>query len=301
MERRGTSMKVDFITVEGILEIQGIFNFNGKDVTKEMNNHLAAKKTVDGIDYTSSRCLRHEMFKDIQPIQPRKSAFKDIDNFYVSLAASEVGILRGIMSMEEGNSSLKRNSPLSVQDAYTTTNKSVIFFDQGTSSKPKEKDNGKKDTSIFSKDNAPKREQELKMFINICGLQFITQDSNDHSIVLEADEDLFLKKIKETFSKIGLHNQEIIISEYQYQSGLDEIKIRGILFNNDQLRALVINSIKRLANICSVKNGSYIKAKDLTIALFEKNEKVSTINLSKENLDSAFEGVTFKEYFKSFK
>lgn len=288
-------MKIDLVTIEGKLEIQGVYNYNGKAVDTEYDNHIVAKKSIDGIDYTSSRCLRHEMFKDIQPKQPRRNDFKEKDNFYVSLAASEIGLLRGIMSPEEGANSLKRNSPLSVLDAYTITDKSVIVFDQGSSSKPKESDKDKSDTSMFSKDNAPKRDQALKMLINICGLQFITQDPNDYSIVLKSDEELFRNKLSETFAKLGLNNQKFKFKDFKYQGGLEEIKTRGILFDDHQTSYLVIDSIKRIANIYASKTGAYIRTKDLLVKLHEKNNVVNEFAVSE--LDKNLKNVEFKKYF----
>ncbi len=188
------SQQIKSITFEGELEVWGVYNYNGawgilqkkkenssylkhrcSDRTPpNRGNHTYAKTFIDNnkreIDYTSSRCLRHEIFKDLQPRQPSD---KDFGVQFIKMAASEVGLLRGYMSPDEkgGNQDikgLKRCSPLHIADAVTIE-ESYVNFDQGVSSKSKKEeeerkkssstDDNKKGTSLFSKDNLPYRRQ----------------------------------------------------------------------------------------------------------------------------------------------
>jgi len=253
---------IKLLEVEGKAITQSVYNYNGTEKTKEgYKNHKSAKMNSFGIDFTSSRCLRYEMFKDLQPKQPISTEFK---SNYIKLASSEIGLLRGIM---DADNQLKRSSPLSVLDAYTITDKKIVFFDQGSSSKPNEKldtkrkgsDELKSDTSMFSCDNAHLREQKIKAFINIQQLQFIEQGKDQDSIVLDKDEDEFLKNLSLTFKKLKA-NEECKFDFYSHVNAISPTKVRGILLDDEQITSLIKSAVSRLVNIEGYKAGSFIKA-----------------------------------------
>lgn len=260
---------IRLIEVKGLLEISGIFNYNGVVSVDGNENHKKAKQDKNRIDFTSSRCLRHEMFKDLQPRQPISTEFR---SHYINLAASEIGLLRGIM---DADYQLTRPSPISVIDAYTCdkefkkTEYSQIFFDQGSSSKPKEvvteknkKGKEKSDISMFSSDNAPNRNQLFHAFINIKQLQFIEQDEELFKIVPfknELDESNFLKKLTHTFKKYNI-NSEFNFAQYAHIGAISSSTSRGLLLTDEQISALIKSSLLRMLNISSYKTGSYIKS-----------------------------------------
>ncbi|CAO1296095.1 unnamed protein product, partial [Diamesa hyperborea] len=261
--RRSYGMSaIRLMEVEANLSIQGIFNYNGTEKTKEgYKNHKGAKMNSFGIDFTSSRCLRYEMFKDLQPKQPISTEFK---SNYIQLASSEIGLLRGIM---DADNQLKRSSPLSVLDAYTISDKKIVFFDQGSSSKPNEKldtkrkgsDETKSDISMFSCDNAHLREQKFRAFINMQQLQFIEQGKDQDQIVLEKDEQDFLKNLRTTFKNLKA-TESCEIGSYSHTNAISPTAIRGILLSDDQITALIESAILRMVNIYGFKAGSFIKA-----------------------------------------
>jgi len=103
--------QIKSITFEGELEVWGIYNYNTKEKKDGYDNHIGAKKfkiktggtkiikdkqtgkekeidITKSIDYTSSRCLRHEIFKDLQLRQPSDKTFSDQ---FLKMAASEIG------------------------------------------------------------------------------------------------------------------------------------------------------------------------------------------------------------------
>lgn len=72
-----------------------------------------------------------------------------------------------------------------VTDVYSDVVQSVIFSDQGSSSKPKEANKTEKsgkqvsDTSMFSQDDTPARKQKLNAATNIKELQFLHLEEYD--------------------------------------------------------------------------------------------------------------------------
>jgi hypothetical protein len=291
---------IQYVRINGFFKVSGIYNYNGSEQRQGNNNHKGAKQDRTGRDYTSSRCIRHEMFKDLQPRQPSSKEFSD---YFVNLAASEVGLLRGYLAPDEG---FKRNSPIHVSDAYTEGDIAVIY-DQGVSSKPKESQKtGKKgdavsDNSIFSQDNAPDRRQTLVSAINLKELQFLSLDDIDPSfrMVSANDEGLFLSLLEKYFKASGIdHN--VIASNYKDISAVLNTKRRGILLNQHQVRHLVKISISRIMSIDGLKAGSFFKTDipSLKIIIGRNLEGVieeQSINYS-EFLNK-LPDCTFKEYY----
>ncbi len=286
------------ITFEGELKVWGIYNYNGawsilkKHQTEsgsdffskhrcayrtpsKRDNHIYAKTYLDNtgkeIDYTSSRCIRHELFKDLQPKQPSDKTFGDQ---FVKMVASEIGLLRGYMSPDEkgGNPTikgLKRCSPLHIADAFTVDSNS-INFDQGVSSKSKKEEEERKKkqaenkqekeqkgTSLFSKDNAPCRTQKLSGGINLKELQFLSLDDvdNDFCMISKKDRDNFLKLLKEYFEKHNV-NHHLEIKQYTDIEAIYQTKRDGILLNQEQILHLVKVVFQRIKMINGLKSGA---------------------------------------------
>ncbi len=304
---------IQYVKIEGLLEVNGIYNYNGSERKNGYNNHKGAKKDRSGRDFTSSRCIRHEMFKDIQPRQPSTPEFS---KFFISLAASEVGLLRGYLSPDEG---FKRSSPLHVADAYTeekflvknhnanddsTKTQTALIFDQGISSKPKESEKSSKkgdaisDTSIFSQDNAPFRKQIFIGALNLKELQFLSLDDVDPSfrMVAKADEKEFILKLKNYFNAYNILDQ-IEIYEYKDIGAILNVNRRGILLSQNHIRHLVKISISRIMSIDGLKAGASLKAdsSSLKISLGSGDETFTktTLEFMKD-----LPNITFKEYYK---
>ena len=330
------SQQVKSITFEGKLEVWGVYNYNGAwsvlktQKTKEgkefyqnhrcsartpkgRENHIYAKTFIDNekkeIDYTSSRCLRHEMFKDIQPRQPSD---KEFGTQFIKMVASEVGLLRGYMSPDEkgGNpdiKGLKRCSPLHIADAVTIK-ESYVNFDQGVSSKPKKEEeerkkqssstDDKKGTSLFSKDNLPYRQQKLLGGINLKELQFLSLYGidNDFSMISEKDKDNFLKCLKEYFQRHDVDNN-LEIKEYEDEGAIYKIKRTGILLSQEQIRHLIKVVFQRVMMINGLKAGSRLSYKkgSLKVSLFDGKSNIDT---NEADLKEKLNTMNFYHFFK---
>lgn len=306
---------IQYIKFTGQLDVTGIYNYNGAEKKKGNNNHKGAKRDRSGRDYTSSRCIRHEMFKDIQPRQPASNEFS---KFFIDLAASEVGLIRGYLSPEDG---FKRNSPLYISDAYTDDQylfeikysnteenelekKSAIVYDQGISSKPKEsqktnkKGEASSDTSIFSQDNAPNRKQNLFGAINIKELQFLSLDDLDPSfrMVSQKSEKEFVEKLKQYFSVFNI-NDPIEIKEYKDTAAVLDVTRRGILLSQNHIRHLIKMVVSRIKSIDGLKAGASLKtdAESLKIS-FGAGDKDFTKTYS--DFLTEITTITFKEFYR---
>ena len=307
---------IQYVKISGQLDVTGIYNYNGAEKKRGNNNHKGAKRDKMGRDFTSSRCIRHEIFKDIQPRQPASDEFS---KFFIDLAASEVGLLRGYLSPEDG---FKRSSPLYISDAYTDdkylhevtfnngeeTNerKTALIFDQGISSKPKEsqklnkKGDAGSDTSIFSQDNAPNRKQNLIGAINIKELQFLSLDDLDPSfrMVGKKSEDEFVDKLKKYFSAHGIQDS-IVINEYKDIGAILDVPRRGILLSQNQVKHLIKVALSRIKSIDGLKAGASLKTdvESLQIVFGTGND---TFTKSHSEFLTDLSSFTFKEFYKLF-
>lgn len=314
------SQQIKSITFKGELEVWGIYNYNGSGNKKNDKNHMYAKilkintgkikaKNKDGkieekdtfkkIDYTSSRCLRHEIFKDLQPNQPVNKVFKDQ---FIKMVASEIGLLRGYLSTDDR---LKRCSPLHIADARTIGNIDIVY-DQGSNSKPTEKYEGeknrkgedKKNITMFSKDNIPYRKQELQGGINLKELQFLSlfDKDSDFSMISEKDKDEFLKLLQGYFKKHNVDNH-CEVKEYIDINAVYENKRQGILLNQEQIRHLVKVVFQRIRMINGLKAGARLtyQKNSLKVSFFDENE---CLNIDESKLIDKLKGIDFYHFFK---
>ena len=297
------SQEIKSITFEGDLEVWGIYNYNGPEerydaqTNQRYKNHIRAKTFIINnkeIDYTSSRCLRHEIFKDLQPRQPSK---KDFGDQFIKMAASEVGLLRGYLSPDDG---LNRLSPLHIADARTIDETPLIVFDQGSSSKPKEKSDTKSDTSMFSKDNAPYRTQKLFGGINLKELQFLSlyDLDNDFSMIEKKDSKKFTELLTEYFKERNV-DHALAIKKYVDIGAVYRNEREGILLNQEQIRHLVRVVFQRIKMIRGLKAGSRLayKKNTLEVSFFDGEDSQ---DVKESGLKEALEGksMNFYSFFK---
>lgn len=301
------SSEIRHIRFSGRLNISGVYNFNRVVCLDGNDNHKAAKQDNNNIDFTSSRCLRHEMYKDSVPNQPLTAYFAEHFNEF---AATEVGLIRGYLHTD---SQIKRRSCLSILDAYTihegegNQTKSALFVDQGSSSKPKEskKEKNKKgkekgDPSIFSQDNAPPRQQRLEGGIDLKCLQFLPMDNVYGRMVLETDEEQFIIGLRETFKKLGLNqNDNLIIGEFREIASVYDIPKRGILLTPEQQKALIKSSLRRISQISGIKAGASIQflEKSLTGVFSSIKATVSSVG-GLADFESKLEQLSLFNYYE---
>ena len=309
------------IAFEGELEVWGIYNYNKIEKRDGHDNHIGAKKfkiktgdkkiikdkqternkevnITKSIDYTSSRCLRYEIFKDLQPRQPSSKEFAEQ---FIKMTASEIGLLRGYLSPDDG---LKRCSPLHIADAQTIDEADIVF-DQGSSSKPKEGDKkdkegkDKSDTSMFSKDNAPYRRQKLLGGINLKELQFLSLYGvdNDFSMILEKDKDNFLELLKEYFKKHNV-DHKLEVKQYIDIGAVYENKRDGILLNQEQIRHLIKIVFQRIKMINGLKAGARLSYKkdSLKVSFFDGE---NATDVKESGLKEKLSSMIFYHFFKA--
>ena len=314
------------ITFKGELEVWGVYNYNGawsvlkKQKTQEgkefyskhrcndrtppkRDNHIYAKTFLKDkgkeIDYTSSRCIRHELFKDLQPRQPSDKAFAEQ---FIQMVASEVGLLRGYMFPDKG---LKRCSPLHIADALTIEDKNEIdiVFDQGSSSKPKESDKKNKkgedisDNTMFSKDNVPHRRQELFGGINLKELQFLSLDDNDFCMILKNEQGRFVELLEEYFKKHNV-NSNLEIKKYIDFGSIYTSKRTGVLLNQDQIRHLVKVVFQRIRMLNGLKANARLAYKKNSLQVSFLDGEITT-DVQESDLRDKLKNMSFYHFFKS--
>lgn len=274
-------MQIKTLTVKADLEVIGVVNMNGRSVTAKQKNHLFAKRDALGIDFTSSRLLRRTIFSDLMPRQP---ATKEMYDNAVPIAASMIGIVRGLMFPERG---CKRTSPLCVLDAYTkkefmrprkTTDGldsrayKATFSDVGRSSKPQEGNltnkKGEKvsDTSFWSKDNAGRRIQSFEAKLDFAALTFISLNFGDDSIISREDEERYLGLMNQLFEKLGKDGRVKPV-RVVHKTSVVKNQQYGILLNDVQVHRVLGYLLDRIQRIEIAKAGSSLRLLPETLSL----------------------------------
>lgn len=235
--------KVKMIKVTGSFDVCGIVNFNGTEKLNGYNNHKACKKLADGIDYTSSNCVRQAMFNDLVPRQPGSEFIK---KDFPRLMGTLVGLLRGGL---DAGSGCKSKSPITLLDAISD-GKHVVF-EQNSST------NTSTNTSIFSSDNAGPRKQKLEAILRIADLQMKEVGDSD-SVVSKKDSDIYINSLKNTFESLD-SDLDIEIKSIIRKGQASPIPRDGIVFSTKQQQALVLKFIELLSGIeVFRRNASFI-------------------------------------------
>ena len=266
-------MQIKTLKITADLDVIGIVNMNGRSTTAKQRNHLFSKRDALGADFTSARLLRREIFADLMPRQPTTAALYENA---VLIAASMVGILRGLMMPERG---CKRSSPLSVLDAYTrkefmrprkatdgleTRAYKAVFTDIGRSSKPQESDLKNKkgakvsDTSFWSKDNAGRRIQDFVAKVDLSALSFISLNYGDDAVISPEDEGRYLELMNGLFETLG-EEGKVCPQKLVHRTSLIKIPQNGILLNDLQIRRVLGYLLDRIQRIEVLKAGSSLR------------------------------------------
>lgn len=280
--------QIKSVRVTGFFDVNGVVNYNGVESRNGNNNHLGAKRNSLGVDYTSSNCLRQAMFSEYIPRQPcSEEAVKQ----YPEFAGSVAGILRGGM---DASSQTKAKSPIMVSDAYTVGDQSV-FYEQLTSSKPKEA--GKKnkkgeevsDTSVFSRDNSGRRKQLLDMEFRISDIQL--QEIGDNGKVKDKNKDVFTKSLQNSLEMLGVSNK-LNEGTFKYATAQIPSTRTGVLLTDEQVSAFVLEFLRLVQGI-----EVYRRSSSLTVDV--DSLKVEFVN--KDNVKETFSLAEAKELLKTAK
>jgi hypothetical protein len=248
------------LKVTADLTVQGIVNTNGNSPTyyknvkleggKKLNNHVFAKTDREGVDFTSSACLRKAMFNPGKAtVEPDKKEEQDL------FASSMVGVLRGYMYCSNKTEAVKRKSPVTVLDAYST--EECIIKEVHSHS------GERTDISFFSKDNAPKRTQKLEVFIDLDQLKTFYCNISE-GISFNATQDGFVKLLNKNLG----FGQEVA-SVVDNNVVLNELGVKKVLtFFFNQLKEVHVK-----------KADAFLEVKEDTIKVEYKRSVYSTEEL----------------------
>jgi hypothetical protein len=290
-------MLIKSIELVGHANVRGVINYGAKKTVNGYDNHISANIDNKDVDFTSSNCLRHYLFLDLEPYQ---LSSEDLKKSWVKRCAS-VGIWRGGLAPSEGQLALKRNSPLHIADAYSTEAKQ-IFFQQCTSSvvivPNAGKESKKKSTNIFSRDNAPERLQNLSAIFYLEKLQFIFQGERQDCFVPLDEESTFLKELKTYFANALNVKTDFKIDNYSYK-GNSDYKFRGIKFNKKETSALILDMVQRISNLRIHKVHGYFKTnkQSLNIKILNEHNEIVEMDLNSFIEDLKAERLEFYDYF----
>lgn len=286
--------KVKSVKVTGAFDVSGIVNYNGIEKRNGNNNHKAAKRNSIGTDYTSSNCLTQAMFSEYVPRQPGSEEAKQN---YPSFVGSVAGQLRGGMDTDSGS---KRKSPITLLDAYTIGDERV-HFEQGTSSKPKESDLKTKkgeeagDVSIFSRDNAGPRQQELSASLRIADLQL--NEIGEQGVVTEKNKDKFLSSLQDTLETLGAPT-ELNEGEFSYATAKIPSKRSGVLFSDEQQSAFVLEFLRLLEGIEIMRKSASLCVNKESLQVEIVSEDNSSITLPLDDAKEVLKTAQFQQFWK---
>ena len=269
---------VDFaIKAEGF----GVVNWNGSaslyshQAEKYVDNHLLPK--LRGIDmlrvkgfgdiddkaklYISQNCVKSEIFRSFT-YGLKEVSLSNVDEVLQSL----VGLVRGYV-IAEGSTSLKRKSPLFLEDfvAEEGTKLNYAQFSQSAA---------RNETSIFSKHTVGEVKYTAFGSINIEDLQFLPlEDSLGRSCyreVITEDEGHSLAEAITSYLKTldfdGVKSPEAVFANnYVRINAVSKAGEAGILLNDDAISLLVEEVLSLIRDLYISRSRAYVEVKDFIV------------------------------------
>ena len=257
----------------------GVVNWNGsasiysEQAGKSVKNHLLPKMrnfdmfknksfhTIDGQLYISQNCIKNGIFKDYA------FALKSVTLLNVSeVLSSMVGLVRGFV-IAEGSTSLKRKSPLFIED-FLATDDVHLNYEQFSQSM------GRNETSIFSKHTTGETSYTAYGSINIEDLQFLPlEDSLGRScfreVITEQDGRLLAEKINEFLKTLdfdGDKNPEAVFANnYKRVNSIAEEGEAGLLLNDDAIDLIVKELILTISTLYIARSRAYVKVDEFVV------------------------------------
>lgn len=277
------SKKVKNILISMDIEGNGIVNFDSNDQkwslhSSEKLKHLFRKE--DNVSYAKKHFFKDENGEwdykiKISSDAIKRGIFKDDfiemspnvmhhDSILYNYIASPMALLRGYLFAKE-NETLKRKSPLTITDAVQTSNavSSLETFSKGGNKINDYKADDKKENNFFKQESIGDVEYQLKGFIDLMGLQFISCDQVFDRYSFNPDmfdfySDLLSKRLPNFKSDLTCQkqiNSVVDIPEY------------GVLLNNDDVVYLVKELLTKLLVLKILRRKAYAKTKSLKIKL----------------------------------
>ncbi|WP_407579537.1 type I-Fv CRISPR-associated protein Cas7fv [Citrobacter koseri] len=288
---------VDFkISAEGF----GVVNWNGnisvfsEKAGKVVNNHMLPKlrnldlmrvKKFEDIDdsarlYISQNCIRNALFRDFT------TGLKEVSLSNVeSVLQSLVGLVRGYV-IAEGSTSLKRKSPLFIEDFVAGDDSTLNFetFSQVAS---------RNETSLYSKHTTGAVSYTAFGSINIEDLQFLSlEDSLNRScyreVITEAEGRALAEKITDYLKSLDFDGQKnpeaIFANNYVRINSISKAGEAGILLNDDAISLVVEETLSLIRNLYISRSKAYVEMKEFLVDY--NDDKAMRIKSSVEDIDS---------------
>lgn len=269
---------VDFaIKAEGF----GVVNWNGSaslyshQAEKYVDNHLLPK--LRGIDmlrvkgfgdiddkaklYISQNCVKSEIFRSFT-YGLKEVSLANVDEVLQSL----VGLVRGYV-IAEGSTSLKRKSPLFLED-FVAEEGTKLNYEQFNQSA------ARNETSIFSKHTVGEVKYTAFGSINIEDLQFLAlEDSLGRSCyreVITEDEGHSLAEAITSYLKTldfdGVKSPEAVFANnYVRINAVSKAGEAGILLNDDAISLLVEEVLSLIRDLYISRSRAYVEVKDFIV------------------------------------
>lgn len=269
---------VDFaIKAEGF----GVVNWNGSaslyshQAEKYVDNHLLPK--LRGIDmlrvkgfgdiddkaklYISQNCVKSEIFRSFT-YGLKEVSLSNVDEVLQSL----VGLVRGYV-IAEGSTSLKRKSPLFLED-FVAEEGTKLNYEQFSQSA------ARNETSIFSKHTVGEVKYTAFGSINIEDLQFLPlEDSLGRSCyreVITEDEGHSLAEAITSYLKTldfdGVKSPEAVFANnYVRINAVSKAGEAGILLNDDAISLLVEEVLSLIRDLYISRSRAYVEVKDFIV------------------------------------
>ncbi|WP_172565101.1 type I-Fv CRISPR-associated protein Cas7fv [Vibrio navarrensis] len=268
-------------------KLRGYTNLTGK--VKDETGYKYKKQATD-INfketplYISQNCIRHHLFRE-QAFDLHFASDKNLKN----VLASITGLIRGYVVPA---SQCKRTSPLLLED----------FVDQlGNGNFEQYGQAGARDsTSFFSKTTFGDTEYISYGSISIEQLQFISLDKKfDRAamVIKEGEGEVIAAELQSYIKSLNpcLNPQAIFHGNYVRRGTIFEEGECGILLNDDAVKALVDETLDRLANLSIRQAKGYMYVDEITVD-YNDSHKMMRIKRDESEIINQ-QHTSFAQYF----
>lgn len=259
----------------------GVVNFNGsasifsRQAGKYVSNHMLPKmrgvdmmrvKNFEDIDekaklYISQNCIKNALFGGFT-YNLKNVSLSNVDEVLSSI----VGLVRGFV-IAEGSTSLKRKSPLLIED-FVASKETTLNYEQFSQA------GARNETSIFSKHTTGEVKYDAYASINIEDLQFLPlEDTFNRScyreIISEEQGQELANKITEFLKSLDFdekYSPEAVFSNnYVRINAISKEGEAGILLNEDAITLLVEEIVSLIKDLYISRSRAYVKVKNIFV------------------------------------